>query len=37
LGLHLKVSDAFNNPTLQQLADHIDLLQQPDLAEELVW
>lgn len=37
LGLHLKVSDAFNHPTLQQLADHIDSLQQQDSAEELVW
>lgn len=37
LGLHLKVSDAFNHPTLQQLADHIDNLQQQDSAEELVW
>ncbi|RVU34495.1 non-ribosomal peptide synthetase [Rheinheimera riviphila] len=37
LGLHLKVSDAFNHPTLQQLADHIDNLQHQDSAEELVW
>lgn len=37
LNLHLKVSDAFNNPTLQQLADHLDSLQQQGSEEELVW
>ncbi|MDZ7867968.1 MAG: AMP-binding protein [Rheinheimera sp.] len=37
LDLHLKVSDAFNNPTLQQLADHLDSLQQQGSEEEMVW
>jgi amino acid adenylation domain-containing protein len=37
LNLHLKVSDAFNNPTLQQLADHLDSLQQQGSEEEMVW
>lgn len=37
LALHVKVSDAFNHPTLAQFSHFIEQLQQPNAQEELIW